>query len=155
MTPVRPTDARVELESLYSLILRHPDGVGVAELDNELKGSISRRTLSRRLNTLLRAGKIRRRGERKGTLYFPQAAAPRSILQPLEEAAQFETADGSVAIPITAAAHEILQYVSSPTAARLPVGYARSLLDEYVANRTNYLPDELKTHLHKIGAHPG
>jgi hypothetical protein len=36
-------------------------------------------------------------------------------------------------------------------AARNPRGYERRLLDEYVPNRTAYVPDKLKVHLHKIG----
>jgi hypothetical protein len=145
------SDPKVELDALYGLILRHPEGVGVAKLEGGLGTPISRRTLNRRLRDLLQAGQIRRRGERKGALYFPRAAALASEVQPTEETGQFETSDGPVGIPLTAAAREILQYVSRPLAGRAPVGYMRGLLDEYVANRTNYLPDKLRAHLHKIG----
>ena len=145
------SDPKVELDALYHLILRYSGGIGIAKLEKELGTPISRRTLNRRLQALLQAGKIRRHGERKGALYFPRGAVPASVTQPTGETAQFETPDGPVEIPLTAAAREILQYVSRPPAARAPVGYVRGLLDEYVANRTSYLPDKLKAHLHKIG----
>jgi hypothetical protein len=145
------SDPKGELEALHNLILRHPEGVGIAKLEGEFASSISRRTLNRRLGALLQAGRIRRRGDRKGALYFPRAAAAVSLAQPTDEAAQFETPEGSVSIPLTAPAREVLEYVAKPVAARAPVGYVRGLLDEYVANRSNYLSDKLKAHLHEIG----
>lgn len=148
---MKPSDPKNELDALYRLVLAHPEGIGVAKLETELGTPISRRTLNRRLRALLQEGQIRRRGERKGALYFPRSASPAVLLQPTDETARFETPDGPVSIPLTAAAREVFQYVSRPPAGRAPVGYVRGLLDEYIANRTNYLPDKLKAYLHKIG----
>ena len=47
------SDPKGELEALHNLILRHPEGVGIAKLEGEFARSISRRTLNRRLGALL------------------------------------------------------------------------------------------------------
>jgi fido (protein-threonine AMPylation protein) len=142
---------QAEIQRVHDIVLRYPAGIGMARLEQELGSSISRRTLVRRLQMLLQAGQIRRRGERKGTLYLPAANATVSQPQFAGQPGQFETPDGPVEIPLTAAAREVLQYISRPAATRQPIGYKRRLLDDYAPNRTAYLPDKLKAHLHKIG----
>ena len=140
-----------ELQRVQDIVLRYPAGIGIAQLEQELSHSINRRTLGRRLQILLQAGQIRRRGERRGAIYFPAASPPGSQPQLADLRGQFETQDGPVEIPLTAAAREVLQYVSRPAATRQPISYRRRLLDDYEPNRTEYLPRELKSHLHKIG----
>ena len=68
-----------------------------------------------------------------------------------ELAGQFETPEGVVTIELSSVARDILEYVSRPTAGRTPRGYERRLLDEYVPNKSAYIPDKIKVHLHKIG----
>jgi hypothetical protein len=140
-----------ELQRVLDTILRYPGGIGIARLEKELELSISRRTLIRRIQALLEAGQIHRKGERKGAIYLPAADARGPQLQRAGQPGIFETPDGPVGIPLTAAAREVLRYVSRPAATRQPIGYSRRLLDDYQPNRTEYLPRELKSHLHKIG----
>lgn len=147
--------SETELQRIEDVVLRFPAGVSLAELQRELRGSISRRTLSRRLSELLEVSRIQRRGEGRGTRYFHRASTNAAIVTPAtapaESAGQFETPDGVVAIDLSPVSRDILEYVSRPVAARNPRGYERRLLDEYVPNRTAYVPDKLKVHLHKIG----
>jgi fido (protein-threonine AMPylation protein) len=145
------TTVQAEFQRIHDIVLRYPRGIGIAQLDQELGRSISRRTLIRRLQTMLIGGQILRRGERKGALYLSAASARDSQPRIAEKAGQFETSDGPVEISLTAAAREILQYVSRPAATRQPIGYRRRLLDDYTPNRTQYLPDKLRSHLRKIG----
>jgi Fic/DOC family len=140
-----------ELQRLHDVILRYPAGVGIAKLEEEFHGSISRRTLGRRLQTLLQAGRIQRRGDLKGTIYLPATMALTAKRRHVPTTEQFETPDGSVAIALSAAAREILEYVSRPVAARNPRGYERRLLDDYEPNRTAYVSDKIKVRLHKLG----
>jgi len=147
--------SETELQRIEDVVLRFPGGISLAELQSELGKSNSRRTLSRRLSELLEASRIQRRGEGRGTRYFHRASANAAIVTPgtalAETARQFETPDGVVTIDLSQVSRDILQYVSKPVAARNPKGYERRLLDEYVPNRTAYVPDKLKGHLHKIG----
>lgn len=151
--PKRVTET--ELQRIEDVVLRFPAGVSLAELQKELRGAISRRTLGRRLSELLEAGRIQRRGEKRGTRYFHgESAAPETVAPKAgegEATGQFATPDGVISIDLSPVSRDILEYVSRPVAARNPRGYERRLLDEYVPNRTAYIPDKLKVHLHKIG----
>jgi len=168
--PKRVTET--ELQRIADVLLRHPAGLSLLQLQRELRGSVTRRTLSRRISDLLAADRIHRRGEARSTRYVhgpvPTAlglkplqgkgrasgALPATIAPPrkaAESAGQFETPEGVVTIELSSIAQEILAYVSRPVAARTPRGYERSLLDEYVPNKSAYIRDKIKVHLHKIG----
>src|SRR3970282_1609577 len=123
--PKRVTQS--ELKRIEDVVLRFPAGVSLAQLQGELRGAISRRTLSRRLADMLEAGRIRRRGEGRATRYLHGASKTQRAVSP-----QFETADGVVTIDLPAVSRDILEYVSRPAAARPPRGYERRLLDDYV-----------------------
>jgi DNA-binding transcriptional ArsR family regulator len=165
-----------ELQRIEDALLRHPEGLSLLQLQKELRGSISRRTLSRRISALLDAGRIHRRGEARSTRYVHGAAgppvrhAPEQALarradhtiavpaghieitpQKAELVGQFQTPEGVVTIELSSAARDILAYVNRPAASRTPRGYERRFLDDYVPNKTAYIPDNTKVHLHRIG----
>lgn len=170
--PKRVTET--ELQRIADLLLRYPSGLSLMQLQNELRGSVSRRTLSRRISALLAAGRIHRRGDARSTYYLhgpkpatrerqhagsegrASGARPTAITitpedKPSGLPGRFETPEGDVTIDLGAVARDILAYVSRPAAARTPRGYERRLLDDYVPNESAYIPDKLKAHLHKIG----
>ena len=64
---------------------------------------------------------------------------------------ELATRDGAAGLELSAAARKILDYVSRPTSGRKPIGYRHRFLDLYKPNRTAYLPESTKTHLHRIG----
>jgi len=151
-----------------------PGGLSLLQLQKELGGSTSRRTLSRRISALLRAGRIHRRGDARSTRYVhggasapaPHTAeqargADHTIVAPAgnieiagqkpETAGQFETPEGVVTLELAPVARGILAYVNRPPAARTPRGYERRFLDDYVPNKTAYIPDKTRVHLHTIG----
>lgn len=165
--PKRVTET--ELQRIADVLLRHSPGLSLLQLQNQLRGSVSRRTLSRRISALLAANRIHRRGEARSTRYVhgpaPTAArveregraggatapAIAAAGKAGEPAGQFETSEGVVTIELSPIARDILEYVSRPAAGRTPRGYERRLLDEYVPNKSAYIPDKIKVHLHKIG----
>jgi fido (protein-threonine AMPylation protein) len=154
-----------ELQRIEDALLRHPEGLSLLQLRKELGGSISRRTLSRRISALLQADRIHRRGDARSTRYVHGAAgapAPNSpeqvpagnigiAGQKPELAGQFETPEGVVTIALSSPARDILAYVNRPPAVRTPRGYERKFLDDYVPNKTAYIPDKTKVHLHRLG----
>jgi len=113
----------------------------------------------RRISALLAVNHIHRRGEGRSTRYVHGPAPGRTHSargvapagKPAEPARQFETPEGVVTIELSPIARDILDYVSRPAAARIPQGYQRRLLDDYVPNESAYIPDRIKTHLHEIG----
>lgn len=150
-----------EFQRIEDALIRHPGGLSLLQLKKELRGSMSRRTLSRRLSALLTAGRIHRRGDARSTRYVhggASAPAPRTPAGKLEIAGQkpeiagqFETPEGVVTIELSKVARDILAYVNRPPAARTPRGYERQFLDSYVPNKTAYIPEKTKVHLHTIG----
>jgi Fic family protein len=147
--PKRITET--ELQPVYDVIERQPEGIGIAAIERELERPASRRTLVRRLAALEAAGRITRKGAGPSTLYLsvPTPAPRRAPLPPVSET--FETPEGPVTLPLTSAARGLLEYVSQPIAARWPKGYERTFLDQYRPNQTAYLPDATKAHLHRVG----
>jgi hypothetical protein len=51
-------------------------------------------------------------------------------------------------------ARAIRDLIRKPTEERRPVGYQREFLEHYVPNRSSYLPESVKEHLHHIGRSP-
>lgn len=142
-----------ELQQIEDAILRYPGGLSAGELRMEFDPPVSSSTLKRRLGELEKAGRIRRHGVGRATRYFHGAAA--TTTRPAATArapGQFETPDGIVAIPLSRDSRDQLEYVSRPLAARRPCGYERRVLDDYVPNRTEYIPASMKVHLHRMGS---
>ena len=147
--PKQITDA--DLQPVHEVIQRHPDGIGIAAIQAQLHQPTSRSTLTRRLAALEQSGRIKRRGAGRSTLYTSVAETPARRDSAEQASGQFDTPDGPVTIPLSPAGRELLEYVSRPVASRSPKGYERRFLEEYEPNRTAYLPDQTKAHLHKIG----
>jgi Fic family protein len=170
--PKRVTET--EFRKIEDVLLRHPAGLSLMQLQKEIRGSMSRRTLSRRISALLAAGRIHRRGGARATRYLYRPASATHERPQIERAGQasralptasaiapegkaselagrFETPEGVVTIDLSPVARDILDYVSRPAAARTPRGYERRVLDDYVPNESAYIPDKMKVHLHRIG----
>src|SRR5262245_55972138 len=71
--PKRVTET--EFQKIEDVLLRHPTGLSLIQLQKEIRGSMSRRTLSRRISALLAAGRIHRRGDARATRYLYRPAS--------------------------------------------------------------------------------
>ena len=143
-----PKDLATKLEAE---IYRHPDGLGAGELFTPFLKQASRRSLVRILNQLEHGGRIRIKGERRGTRYLPPAQA---VIEKLDAK---DTVDAAVDVyvPLSGDSEMLRNWVRRPITQRRPVGYDRSLLDAYVPNRTYYLSDaDWRTRMHEIGRSP-
>lgn len=157
-----------ELDQVYSMIARHPEGVGVDGLLAE-SGAISRRTLQRRLAALVHEQRIVSVGEARATRYivpsrpapfFPSIVpektpriAPQNQLQ--SPAAPYSSKHVAIAaITLSPEALEIRAHVSQPREKRTPVGYSMAFLESYYPNHTAYLPESLRVQLHSMGRPP-
>jgi hypothetical protein len=65
-----------------------------------------------------------------------------------------DTNEIEVYVPVSVEGQEVRDLVRRPVAERRPVGYQREFLDDYVPNRTAYLPESVRQHLHYIGRPP-
>ena len=132
-----------EFESLLDLVRQHPKGVGVGVLEKQLKRKISRRTLVRRLNTLVEQGRLQRKGEGRALTYLPGEIEARATV-----------AEAETYVPLSDAGRQVYEYVRQPIQHRKPVGYNREFLASYRPNETFYLPSDIREHLGRIGRTP-
>lgn len=140
IVPIRSQQAIIkeELERVSSAIKRYPDGVNVERLMREGRLGLGKRTLQRRLSQLLKIGAITAKGEARAVKYFSAIQAPG-----ISDQAQ---------IPVSRKGAEIISYVSQPIQNREPVGYKAEFLEQYIPNKTEYLPKKLREQLAQIGS---
>ena len=103
------------------------------------KQEASARSLARILTRLVRHNRIQVRGEGPATRYFPPPAIQgtgRAIDGP-----DTAHAEGEVYVPLTSDAERLRAWVRRPLTQRRPVGYDRTLLENYSPNQTYYLND--------------
>jgi fido (protein-threonine AMPylation protein) len=132
----------------FALIIRavatFPDGAAIDDIMGALDEPPARRTLQRRLATLVAQNRLSAVGggwARRYRIPGPKATPERP-------------ADTAVPLPVSAEAEPIRLLVSAPIQQRKPVGYDRSFLDEYRPNESFYLSAETRRHLAAVGAVP-
>jgi hypothetical protein len=132
-------------------IRRHPEGIGIAGLLALLDGVISRRSLQRRLASLVEEGTVVSEGITRGAKYRIIAT-----IQGTDSPTIFISSheDGETYVPISPESAEIKAYIRQPRQQRRPVSYNQSFLEEYRPNETAYLPESLRTQLHSLGRSP-
>ena len=144
------------LERVTNALAADPRGLSLAGLQEALRGIVSRRSLQRRLDAWARSGAIKAEGIRRGRRYFPTgndtAATPAANVGRPATPSEAEAVTSSVAI--SAAGQQVQAFVQRPIADRAPIGYQRDFLERYVPNETEYLPENLKTHLRALGHTP-
>lgn len=126
------------MDRLVAELGARPEGAAIEEIAAAHPSS-SRRTLQRRLATLVQEGLVTAEGIGRGRRYHASVAAT-----PSEEG-----------IPLSPVAVGVRQRVRRPLARRQPVGYQRSFLDAYRPNRTFYLEAASRRHLAELGQVPG
>ncbi len=133
-----------ELALLVERIAEHPDGVGIDTLLHGLGDSVQRRTLQRRLASLVAQGRISKTGQARAARYLP---APSS-------GAAMAPTPAEIDLPTSPEGRDIRAYVRQARQFRQPVGYRVAFLEQYQPNRTAYLPPALRAQLHALGRSP-
>ena len=139
--------ARIEAE-----IARHPDGVGIDHLHTALADIVSRRSLQRRLASLIERKRILPEGDGRAIEYRLVSTIVGAVGS--AQASSAVQGIGEVYIPVSPDGEDIRVYVRQPIQGRKPVGYDRELLEAYRPNQTRYLSPEIRQHLHNIGRSP-
>lgn len=105
------------------------------------------RTLQRRLAALVARGDLAVSGKARATRYRIADSGVSGTI----ELSGFGL---SLDFPVSPESAPLLQRVMQPLARREPVGYERSLLEDYVPNATHYLPRPLRDRLREMGTSP-
>lgn len=150
-----------ELDRIQAVISEHPDGVGIRDISNAYSrrhpGAFGKRTLNRRVDELVRAGRVVAQGEGRARVYRingHQDAPPEG------PAASIQTDPGEPQpaeegyVPVSAAGEEVRTLVRRPVMYREPVGYDRGFLEAYEPGATWYLPGDVRRRLHEMGVTP-
>jgi fido (protein-threonine AMPylation protein) len=135
-----------ELEAIENAVRRRPEGAAFSEIVSVLPG-FPHRTLQARIKKLVDAGRLVRKGERRGTRYFIPGEVQQSITVDTVSA----TREAGPGMPLSNAGEEIRQLVARPLFMREPVGYDYTFLDEYAPNHNFYLPEAARRDLHERG----
>jgi len=144
------------LERVTNALAAESRGLSLAELQEALKDVLSRRSLQRRLDVWARSGAIKAEGIRRGRRYFPAGnnTVPTAAADVRRPAGASEPGAATSSVAISAAGRQVQALVHRPIADRTPIGYQRGFLESYVPNETEYLPENLKTHLRALGRTP-
>lgn len=140
-----------ELDQIADLIGQYPDGIGMESILQIAGDNISRRTLQRRLATLIEQTRILTEGEGRAIKY---QLAPNILGVVVSAQAQSTQAVFEVYVPISPEGEEIKTYVRQPVQQRKPISYQIGFLEQYQPNQTAYLPASLRSQLHSLGRSP-
>jgi Fic family protein len=141
-----------ELNHLVDLIAGHLDGVAMDTLLQSMGDRLQRRSLQRRLATLVAQGRILRFGASRSVRYRGVPHTSTAALQEKENAGGQDIAE--VYLPLSPEGKEIKSYVRQARQLRPPVGYKQEFLERYQPNLTPYLPQSLRDQLHALGRSP-
>lgn len=142
------TNPEIQISEIIALISRHPEGLARGEIVQGLNKSIKIKTLQRRLASLVQDGRIGRKGQGRGTRYFPLVSQGRPAT-PLQKVTG-HLRDISPAVFGTKSLQK-LQFLADPPYLREKVSYNRRFLEDYAPNQTSYLPLELRRELYEEG----
>ncbi|MGB0893822.1 MAG: Fic family protein [Parashewanella sp.] len=123
--------------------------LSIGQIEAALTISINKKTLQRRLIQLIDAGLVFKDGERRNTKYCLNRDNTSELLGQLQE----DKADYQVnEHPIySQAALSLLNYLETPSYARMKSSYNSQLLNDYIPNQTQYVPDEMREKLLSLG----
>ena len=144
-----------EYEAVLNAVRQHPDGASIEMIQSVLGEGMARRTLQRRLNELVKQGRLVAQGRKRGALYrVPPEPAVTVRLEGVEARGAVGEVSAETYVPMSAEGARLRDLVRRPLTLRTPVGYRREFLLDYRPNETWYLPSETRIHLRGLGEAP-
>jgi hypothetical protein len=138
----RNAEIEAQLTAIAAVIANAESGLDIHGIAAEANLGLDRRTLQRRLETLVGAGQVVRAGNGSSSRYQRRdGAAPSAVASPVAQPV----------VPLSKRGAKVQAAIGRPLAARGIVGYERGFLDAYRPNVTRYLSKSEQTHLRSIG----
>ena len=146
---------QTELDAVIRAVTQFPAGASIKDIVGVLRITLPRRTLQRRLATLVKKKRLILVGSGRGSRYqlFPEKTIARPDTDELKISGQIPQVE--VYIPVSPEGNDIKKDVRQPIQQRRPVGYKRKFLDDYQPNDTFYLSPETRQSLFELGRSPG
>lgn len=129
-----------QIEAILELL--QEKGLSIEQIEENLNFSIERRTLQRRLKELKESNRLLTKGEARSTRYFPKVK-------------KYEDEASEDLIPLSIEGKKILKLISLSEIQRIPVGYNKQFLENYLPNIDSYLSPKEKEILLEIGKTQG
>ena len=149
-------EIQTELELIEALISNHPKGMSAAAIAAKLheltSAQINQRTLQRRLEKMIKQGRLLREGAGRAQRYRPNQSPAAST--PLATNSATKEGQNEAYVPLSAEGLRARKLISRPLMQRIPVGYRREFLHAYQPGATFYLSEALRRQLHEIGRTP-
>jgi len=144
-----------EYEAVLNAVRTRPAGASIEMIQSVLGEGVARRTLQRRLNELVKQGRLVAAGRKRGALYRLPAEGSVTVT-PVAGAITAEGGQVSaeVYVPMSAEGSRLRDLVRRPLTQRTPAGYRRTFLLDYRPNETWYLPSETRARLRGLGEAP-
>jgi fido (protein-threonine AMPylation protein) len=148
MARITPQEQRC---AILDAVGRFPNGASLELIANALLFTLARRTLQRRLASLVKAGDLAHQGRGAGSIYYiPRINDTANGLYSEENSPVADDANGQRAY-LSPEAEKVQRAIQQPVRHRKPVGYNREFLDAYTPNQSFYLPDSTRLHLMRQG----
>jgi len=146
--------APAEYEIILDAVRQHPNGAST-EMIQAVLGETARRTLQRRLNELVKQGRLAVEGRTRGALYrLPRESDVTVQLTGVSAKGEIEQTSVEIYVPMSAEGSRLRALVRRPVTLRTPVGYQREFMLNYRPNETWYLPSQMRTRLRELGEAP-
>ena len=129
-----------QIEAILELL--QEEGLSIEQIEENLNFSIERRTLQRRLKELKESNRLLTKGKARSTRYFPKVK-------------KYEDEASEDLIPLSIEGKKILKLISLSEIQRIPVGYNKQFLENYLPNIDSYLSPKEKEILLEIGKTQG
>ena len=118
-----------QIEAILELL--QEEGLSIEQIEENLNFSIERRTLQRRLKELKESNRLLTKGKARSTRYFPKVK-------------KYEDEASEDLIPLSIEGKKILKLISLSEIQRIPVGYNKQFLENYLPNIDSYLSPKEK-----------
>ena len=144
-----------EYEAVVNAVSERPDGASIEMIQSVLGKGVARRTLQRRLNELVKQGRLIAEGRKRGALYRLPAEPQVTVrLEGVSAKGEAGQVSAETYVPMSAEGLRLRELVRRPLTLRTPVGYRREFLLDYRPNETSYLPSQTRTRLRGLGEAP-
>ena len=145
-----------DIELIITTLESFSAPVSIGEIADVLGDAMHKKTLQRRLKLLVEQGDVIAQGELRNTKYYLKAqphlptrdVSNASMLA--EEGAHYSKSDDKHPI-FSSQALSLLSYLNTPSYARKKSTYQFKLLEQYIPNKSQYVPVQVRERLRALG----
>jgi fido (protein-threonine AMPylation protein) len=142
-----------ELDAIVQAVAKSESAASIDDIAAVLP-SLPRRTLQRRVASLVEQGRLVQEGRARASRYRVPERQGRTADAETAEGLTFRD-EAEARLPVSGEGREIRRIVRGPLQHRQPVGYRREFLEQYRPNQSFYLSEALRQRLFALGRSTG